>query len=909
MVKKIIIGLFTFLILIALGFFVWYYMKINTPVSETISAIPKNAIFILETKSFSKSLNKLKHNTTWWSAFSEGSEEKIFEKNIFHIDSLLQNDLDLKNILEKESIFISAHPAGANNFKLLYTFKIPSQSMLTISDINNKLIAFDGNVSFSNANYDDAVVYNTAIKLADEKQKIYYSLYSGVFILSSSNLLVEDAIRQLKSEKSLMNDIHFEKLTKTAGYNVDANVYFNFSSLRFALYPFVKEKWWKNIERVEDLALWSLLDTRIKEDVLLMNGFSSISDSSNLFLNIFKNQKAQDIELTRILSSKTPAFIYFSFDDFETFNENYIKYLAEKNAKNNIENDRREFYVKYEKELKDFFIDWMGEEMALVFNIEDKSDILVLKTRKLELALQQLDELEKLTKTSEIEEVVDYKDFKIKKLNSGKLLQLAYGEIAEGISKPFYTNIGKYLLFSSSIKSLKNTIDDFILRKTLNQDFHYKDFNKNLSSVANFYLFANNRHLIDYDKNYLSEKALNIIENHRAELRKIDGFAVQFSNDKDLVYTNIAIKHNNNEVKEFNTLWEKKFDFKIVSGPHFVKNHYTGENEIFIQLENFETMLLDDRGNILWKKKIDDKIRSEVVQIDVYKNNKLQMLFNTNEELYLMDRNGDQVEDFPVKIRPMISNNFKLLDYDNNKDYRILIASANKKVYNYNALGELVTGFDFGPANDLVNQDVFYFNLKGLDYIVITDKSGKVYVTERRGMDRIILKEKLDISEKHEVQIVKGTSLSSTFLLALNNGVVQKLNFVDELSTKKLPINEEVKTFKTFTDIQKNNRIFISTNSYVKIFNDNFEEIFHHDLETGILDNPVFYPSKDFVQLFGFASVKEDKIYLFDTNFNQTEDSPLDNAGRFRIGYFTEKNNLHLLINADNILKNYQLAD
>ena len=69
-----------------------------------------------------------------------------------------------------------------------------------------------------------------------------------------------------------------------------------------------------------------------------------------------------------------------------------------------------------------------------------------------------------------------------------------------------------------------------------------------------------------------------------------------------------------------------------------------------------------------------------IYQIDFYKNGKLQLLFNTAAQLHLLDRNGNYVERYPVKLRSPATNGMALFDYEKSRDYRIFLAAEDKGV-------------------------------------------------------------------------------------------------------------------------------------------------------------------------------------------------------------------------------------
>jgi outer membrane protein assembly factor BamB len=144
---------------------------------------------------------------------------------------------------------------------------------------------------------------------------------------------------------------------------------------------------------------------------------------------------------------------------------------------------------------------------------------------------------------------------------------------------------------------------------------------------------------------------------------------------------------------EAQTVWESRLESRVITKPKFVVNHYTGDMEIFVQDDRHNVYLLNNSGRVLWKQKIDGQILSDIYQIDYYKNGKLQFLFNTGEQLHLLDRNGNYVERYPVKLRSPATNGLALFDYEKNRDYRIFLAAEDKGVYLYDKEGSIVKGW------------------------------------------------------------------------------------------------------------------------------------------------------------------------------------------------------------------------
>ena len=116
---------------------------------------------------------------------------------------------------------------------------------------------------------------------------------------------------------------------------------------------------------------------------------------------------------------------------------------------------------------------------------------------------------------------------------------------------------------------------------------------------------------------------------------------------------------------------------------------------ILVQDKSKNLIALNTLGEKVWSKKISGKIIGKISYIDFYKNNKFQALFNTNNKLYLIDRNGEFVDGFPLKLPATTSIQHSLIDYDKNKKYRIMISGNDNIIYNLDKKGRNVTGWKY----------------------------------------------------------------------------------------------------------------------------------------------------------------------------------------------------------------------
>lgn len=209
-----------------------------------------------------------------------------------------------------------------------------------------------------------------------------------------------------------------------------------------------------------------------------------------------------------------------------------------------------------------------------------------------------------------------------------------------------------------------------------------------------------------------------------------------------------------------------------------------------------QVYLINSTGNLIWKKKISEAVRSEIYTVDIFKNGKFQLLFNTDNYLHLIDRNGNYVQGFPVKLPAKATSNLTLLDYDNNKDYRLFLACADRHIYNFNLYGIKTEGFVPVKTDAEVKLPISYVKVGSSDYLITADVAGKIYVFSRKGMGRIDFKNKT-ISDLDHLYVLGGNNLDNTKLIYVDdkNNLLNKISLSDKKEALKM--GDELSDFKT----------------------------------------------------------------------------------------------------------------
>lgn len=395
------------------------------------------------------------------------------------------------------------------------------------------------------------------------------------------------------------------------------------------------------------------------------------------------------------------------------------------------------------------------------------------------------------------------------------------------------------------------------------EDVDYALFSTSRSELNSFYFKLKKNENITKQKSseygalsYFSRNKFNESENILVEK------SVFIENEVENLEKIVVRQKGKIEEESQRYTWSTEFDSNI-SQLYKIRNHRTGTNEVIVQIENNNVSLIDVNGKIKWTIPLGERIIGGISQVDLFKNGKLQMLFNTAHQIHLIDILGRNVEGFPVKLNSSATNQVSALDYENTKDYRFVVAT-HKGVSNYNTQGKKVKGFQFNRSNLDVSEKIKHVSIASKDYIMFSDKTGKIYFLDRRGQERYY--SALNLSEGNTLEFFKASSsISSSFTFGLNSNK----NLSEFILSPNGKVN--VKDSTVLNSIHKSN----STKNYMLGLTDRSVLIY---TKTGSLIREIMcdFEPKSIVSKMKSAqdgilliSSKSNELYLFDLYKNE----------------------------------------
>lgn len=884
-----------------------FYKNIKQPLqTNTLIAIPQNASAIIQGKNFKDIVNKLmSSNIIWEELVANNISFNNFNNQLKYVDSLT-NDKLLQQLIFNQPITASIHQIGANGFDAVYYFSTTS----TIEEL--ELMNHLKSITKSNPEnrvYDEVNIYNFSI---NPTQKLALTYHKGIIAVSFSPILIEDVLRQLSADNSLLNDPSFLRVLNTSGESDFGNVFINLKSYSKIANSILSKNSKSTLKNMENFCSWMALDASIRSNSLMLNGFSEAEDSSNYFLNLFANQKPQEMDLVDILPSNTSYIYYNSFSDLKSFLKKKKDLLKIRNQNSAYENLINTFSINNQTDIEEEWLSFLGNEMAAVIT-EPYTDLDISENQFLVFKLKDIERAKNSINTigSKINlenyAVNNFNSYSISKIDFIDFFNVFFGPSFLNINNPYFTYIEDYIIFGNSETAIQQFISSNLNQKTLQYDVNYRAFRENLSTSSNIFIYNNIARSVKLYPNFLDEEYHKLIAEKTDLLRKFEAVALQINSQKNnLYYNNIFLKYNPVYKQDTRTVWETELETTVSSKPEIVINHTNNTKEIFVQDDNNKVYLISNTGKVLWSKQVSNKIIGKVHQVDALKNNKLQLLFNTSDKIYLIDRNGHDVGKFPLLLAANATNGITPMDYEKNKNYRLLIGCQNNMVYNYDIEGNLVKGWEYQPDESAANKFISHFQLSGKDYIVIPLQNGKIKVIERNGKDRLILKNKLP-KTNNPIYLKLNSELKKVFVSTLDSsGNIVKLYFNDVIETINTNENPSSSMFDVFDLTNDNNLEYIfAYEKTVKVTDVENHIIFKLELPTDITYAPSFFKMPDKTNRIGVVTINN--IYLLNHLGEIEEGFPLTGSSSFSITNLVDDKTLNLIVGDKNLIYMYNL--
>lgn len=883
--KRVAIG---FVVLLVTGLAILgYYIQQGRQrlLADPYKTVSPSACIVIETADLQTFLNSLTTGKGIWGEIFKIKEFSSFNTKLRSLSDRF-NRAEYKEALQGGTALISFYPADEGNLNSLLSMIIPGETgyrkikdILHASGLSNVSEIKSGGNSF----------LRIPFSINDLKDTVFISLHSGLLLCSTSKKVVENAIIQTGSGDDIRSMPGFGRVHLAGGKNED-KVFLLFSNLPKLLRKYLSPEKQLIADQIANLAGTAGGDIYLSESGFVLSGYTESTDSTE-YLYKYKKIPPHEFNTYKILPAATALF------------EMVIRSNVSKSRYpgSNVSSETKDLARDLEK--------FTGEEMTrAVIDIKDQpasENSLVIYELNNRVPAEQTF-LEKLGPSPDIMyfEPDDQTKMPVYRTHFSGLTEILRPGFAPGFSETYFAFYDNYLIAGSSYATISRLLYDNILNKTLANDLTYRDFESTLPSRACYYIYVVPSRLVNYLSGLLSPDLIEAIKANKGSLNKIQSAGYQFASSNGMLYNSLSIRYKEETREESTTEWETLLDTLAAIKPFFFTNHITGAKEIFIQDLNNNTYLINAAGRVLWKVPLNERIAGNIYMIDFYRNGKYQLLFSGKNYLHLLDRNGNYVERYPVKLRSPATSPLVCYDYDNNLNYRLFIAGEDKMIYSYDKTGSVVKGWKPFRTAGHVRSDICYFKVSGKDYIVASDENS-IYFLDRSGNIRLSLRDAVTRARGSAMRLTPGSD--PVVICSSPDGTVQQIAFDGTVKKFRLKEFSPDHTFDIF-DVNGDGfleYIFIDR-GVVYLYGHDGAKLFSRDFGSENLGGPINFTFSGSDRKIGVFDMTKKLIYLINKDGKTMEGFPLRGASMFSIGKLSEKNGWHLIVGGtDRFLYNY----
>lgn len=719
-------------ILLALGLVAYFYFEKESPTNSATSiyhAIPAKFPLALASDD--------------WPAFFEKIDTFKYAANFNQQDWMIGAKVNLHYVAQLMALFPKQEAAQAK-YTSLVAFGNAGNSQLGIhlvqqvsSNISNTSLAGvlkTKEIKFQTHIFQDETIYT--LSGFNGLDKASMTIKDGLLLFSLQASFVEESILALENKTD-----NWDELLTSFTQSDDLKLFIKPKELNYLSSYFLKSSSFELINGLKEISDITALQLNFFSDELSFSGYALAAPGT--LLDTLKSNLLVENYLINSLPSNTAFYKLIA--------------LSEQDLIASVDLDFKTALSIFDESLILFSLESYNEEIK-----NRKGALLALESNEFLPVLNSLD--------SSIEEYTRNGTYTIYKANSlAQILNQVVYTANYFQEELFFAKVNDALVFSETLA----VVEQFILAqeetRLLKTNEGYTAFKAPMSNKCKLDIFCDLALLQGYLAAVCTE---NTWQN---TIGKIN---VQYTPIGAQLFCNGKLAFNKSASTVSKGLWSASLDSLSIMKPQIVRNHSNGSLEVLCQDAAHQLYLMNTSGEQEWKVQLTGKVVGDIQQIDYYKNNKLQYIFNTSFKIYVIDRNGDFVDGFPIDLPTKASNGLLLVNYDNADDYRYMLACDNGNLYGYEQNGSPLPGWS--PKKDVgqVSQSIQYAVKDNKDYLYFSNDNGVFFALNRKAEDRF---KPVQTGNTHNAFNFDENAFS-----AGDRGVVYEIDMLGNLKTKTI---------------------------------------------------------------------------------------------------------------------------
>lgn len=837
---------------------------------DPFTLVPSDAWLVADLKQAEDITTYFLNDSLLWAEMESLAEVVWLRDQMQAIDSLLAGEPELKTVLSQSRLLVSVHTAIRGQSPVLVQLR-PDPANRPAQLQRFVLRQWQGHERGSSYSFLGVNIH----QFQHESEKpFFFAFYKGSLLLAPGQRLIEHAITQEVSGSSLAASESLLVLRSVAGRR--ANNFFLDGSRLCELMDKILTQATPSLFPCQAFSGWLGWDFALLGEEVRLTGFAQGNPALPDFLGLFSGQQASDPFLMQYIPSASAAFALVNFDlneDLAGSLEVFRRQVNEREPADSVLQAALAPHLGGSAATAMLYAPDLSsaEGIIAVVHINDAPG---LWEKMQDGLLWETSQPALLPADTVFDQVI------WQFMPSGLVPALSHNLIIGEL--PFVAMLDSVLVAGSTARAVNRTLMQIhygqLIGKEprLAEDFIFQQPASGLLYMVN----------IPYLSGMMQDKWSPAVNRLLGQIGQgafpLDRITAQFSAHRNgLFFSNVSMhRHGARITRLHKALWEVALDTMALTEPVGVFNHNDGSREVVIQDLRNNFYLIDRFGNLLWKKEISGPINSLIYQVDRYKNGRYQYLFSTRNFLHLIDRNGNYVTGFPMRLSSAADHGITVVDYDADKNYRILFSGEDRRIHNLGLDGRRVSGWLLPRPEKAAGAALQYLRLGNRDYLLMLDEDGRPYFFDRRGQVRLEIPDNFRLTLENKV--FPFASGQENYFVALGQrGEVLEINSSGLVNAFRLD-SLEAGTGFLFLQAGNNPLYAFAGQQNIRAFDRLGTQVFSHTLAGQFVNplNKVEAASKQFISL---RTDNPGQLYLFDHQGKLVAPFPIEGHQQFAL--------------------------
>jgi hypothetical protein len=857
---------------------------------HVVDLVSSDAIIVFETKNPVMAWNQLVTQPLWERLGDLPSLQKL-EGQLLTLDSLAGGAGNLEKTLKGKSFATSLHQTGKEEFDFLFSIDFSGRDQ---EDFIQMLTEKINPQNIQQRNYSGVNIF----EYQDQQgtRSLSYALVENLFVASFSSFLIEDAIRHTETDGlSTFRDAYshlFQSQEEPKGLGI-----FRLSSAGVAKFilGISRGSERKAIQDFSKNEFSANLEVKFSPNKVMLEGISFFGKGEPVELSW--NKSGETNLFNNYISNRTA--IYHQFDVSDPLQIQNIPTPAFEMTSTVIGEMNKEFQ-------KETFLDRLTGEVGYLImedNGQSEADrVLLIKTREVDEQITLLKDFSVSTSGGNPDQMGH--DFYLGKeifvLGTEEFPAHVFDGQFVGFQNSYVLAYNDMVVMSNNIRALKIFLDDVLNDNTWGKSIRHKQFLQGWTKGAGYSFMLNVPRFWTTVIGTSSPEWKVLFQKYAPQFKSINWVTLQ-RNDES---TSMEFQYNLNPIKNVTDIvlaenMTVPFNEELVYGPKSLHNFNDRSSDYLVQDALQVVHVISGDGDIIFSQEVEGKILGDVFQIDYYKNGKLQILFATDRAIYAIDRFGNLLPEYPIAL-PNSSpiSHMNLVDYDNSRDYRYFVGTGNGELYLMDKNGNNLEGWTPKNISGPPASRPAHHRLSGSgDYMVTLNTSGELFIMNRKGElmtgDPISLGNGLST----DYALIERGGAAETQLVTINEeGEVVRANFNGELTYRNQLLRPDRGTkFHLIKDQSHNNYLFV-VHEYnkISILNGQTDILFEKGMYSDDLSFQFFSFGGD-KNIFVVIDKVQEFIYLYNLQGELLNTRPLDGNGQVEVKYSGSNNEYSIM--------------